>query len=194
MSGDPRLILDHALADLVKHGRRLQMSSVANAAEILDKSLKAAKEEPSFSQTKAAKPKPGGTLTRLWRRLRKSEDGQRTPRGIQDQAPPAPPPSPRYPLAVELAVALEQTKQLMDEYRKTDELADQLIEEATETNRELVLQSQLQRHSGLVQDMEVEYSEDYMYIQLEALRAEFDEVEASPPGDASAEEEMLVNP
>lgn len=102
--------------------------------------------------------------------------------------------SPRYPLAVELAVALEQTKQLMDEYRKTDELADQLIEEATETNRELVLQSQLQRHSGLVQDMEVEYSEDYMYIQLEALRAEFDEVEASPPGDASAEEEMLVNP
>ncbi|XP_020817116.1 uncharacterized protein LOC110190808 [Drosophila serrata] len=177
-----RDFLGCALANVVDRARRLKMSSVENVTYLFDKSSDVVLDygtKPSSVKTQVSKPKLVSTRSRLWRRLQKSEIKLQTPRSTQSQTarlplpPPPPPPSPRCPKANDICVALEHAKELLDNYQKTDELIDGLLEQATELNREVLSQWQLQREADLVRDIEVEYSEDYMYIMLESIRAEF---------------------
>nr|XP_016931686.1 SWI/SNF chromatin-remodeling complex subunit SNF5 [Drosophila suzukii] len=186
-----RLALDRALTNVVNMARRLNFSC-AEGYKSLEESLEMAiptdlkpiEDTASASTVKTVsgkscpkrKPITPVRYTPKGSKFPKTESIPKTPRGVQcltahlPVPPPPPPPSPRCPQARELCLALERSDNLRIQFDKTDEVLNQLLNDAQAIDRQVAIQCQMQRDAELIRTMEVEYSGRSMRFLIEAIQ------------------------
>ncbi|XP_017850085.1 uncharacterized protein LOC108605029 [Drosophila busckii] len=154
---------ESALASLVEHARRLQLSSVTSIPAHMGRLQQAAargvgvETNDAAASSKKSKASSGSnsnqrnTLT-TFRKARK-----------QETEPTPPPPSPRDQCLI---------TELRDEYMEVDELLDKMLVDATRLNQEVLYCSQHQRDLALVQEIELETTTRSFDSIFEAICAE----------------------
>ncbi|XP_060662727.1 uncharacterized protein LOC132795836 [Drosophila nasuta] len=165
-----KFVAEQAMANLVEHAKRLQLSSVSTIPSTDEnnfrKSLSLSNSTPPATGKKSKinvnASGIGVGVGASGGAQRMAHPTARKPRKIEAEPTP-PPPSPRDQCMM---------AELRDEYDQTDLLIEKMLSDATSLNEDMIICSQHQRDLNLVQEIELETNRRSVDTLFEALSAE----------------------
>ncbi|XP_030381964.1 uncharacterized protein LOC115629608 [Scaptodrosophila lebanonensis] len=178
-------VLEQALSNVVEHAKRLNLSSVDRfmMSSKICESAKNIGKMPNDTMSALLPKKPSFPAIRRRRCPCSMKQTVKTPRAEPQTSavpaapqppPPPPPPSPRCAPAQELCIAMDLADNLIKEYKQTEQLTNQLLQDALSINHDLLSYWEYQRDIELVREIELESNARSVEAIIDGLSKEYE--------------------